>query len=115
MDSLALWLGLLAGLAVVVLVVGLWRLLRRASKTAAAHTETRPAQGTKPATQQSVTIAPPVAPMSPPAEAAAAVEPVGAAALTSGPVAVLMTYTKADGSSPRPQQWCNSPGIPTPA
>jgi DNA polymerase III subunit epsilon len=99
MDSLALWLGLLAGLAVVVLVVGLWRLLRRASKTAAAHTETRPAQGTKPAKQQSVTTAPPVAPMSPPAEAAAAVEQVGAAALASGPVAVLMTYTKADGST----------------
>jgi DNA polymerase III subunit epsilon len=69
-DLLALLLGLLAALAVVVLVAGIWRLLRRASRTAAAHTEALPTQGTRPT-----------------------------GALPSGPVAVLMTYTKADCST----------------
>lgn len=99
MDVLALLLGLLAGMAVVVLVVGLWRLLRRASRTAAAHTEARPAQGTRPAAEQSVPAAPTVAPRSPLTNTAAVVEPAPAGELPSGPVAVLMTYTKADGST----------------
>lgn len=77
MDLLALLFGVLAALAVVVLMVAVWRLLRRASRTAAAHTEPRPAQATRPA----------------------AVEPAPAGDLPAGPVAALITYTKADGST----------------
>lgn len=88
MVTLAGLLGALAGLAVVVLLVSLWRLLRRKSKQAAAHTEAREVPATRPAgPQRMVATAPKAAP---------------AASVTSspsGPVAALMTYTKADGST----------------
>lgn len=99
MDVLALLLGLLAGLAVVVMVVCIWWLLCRATKTAAAHTEAGPAQGSRPAARQSVGAAPPGAPLSPPTDAGAVVERALAGERPSRPVAVLMTYTKADGST----------------
>lgn len=99
MDLLALLLGFLAGLAVVVLVVGVWRLLRRASKTAAAHTEALPAQTTRPAAQQPVVAASSVAQPIPPADEVAALEPVPAGERSPGPVTALMIYTKADGTT----------------
>jgi DNA polymerase-3 subunit epsilon len=87
-DLFALLLGFIAGLVVAGLVVLIWRLLRRATKTAAAHTETSSAQAPRPADQPS-----------PPADATAAVQPEPAGARPARPVAALMTYTKADGST----------------
>jgi hypothetical protein len=99
-DLFALLLGFIAGLAVVGLVVVIWRLLRRTTKTAAAHTETSSAQAPRPADQPSVVAAPPpVGPPSPPADATAAVQPAPAVARPARPVAALMTYSKVNGST----------------
>ena len=100
MDLFALLLGFLAGLAVIGLVVVIWRLLRRASKTAAAHTETSTAQAARPAVQPSVVAAPPaVGAPSPPADATAEVQAAPAGVRPARPVAAVMTYTKANGST----------------
>jgi hypothetical protein len=87
-DLFALLLGFIAGLAVVGLVVVICRLLRRATKTAAAHTETSSVQAARPADQPS-----------PPADATAAVQPAPAGARPARHVAALMTYSKVNGST----------------
>lgn len=99
MDVLALLRALLAGLTAVGLAVGFWRLSRRATRGSTAHTEARSAQGTRSPVRRSVPAVRPVASSPPPAEAAGIAQPASAATPPSGPVAVLMTYTKADGST----------------
>lgn len=86
MDPIALVLWFLAGLAIVVLAVGIRQLLRRQVRKASAHTEIRPAQGLKPARPQ-----PEVAVQKPPLSAS----PPPPSRL----IQAVMTYTKADGST----------------
>jgi hypothetical protein len=88
MDPVAPVLLLLIGLLVVVVTLGVWLLLRRQGRSAAAHTETRSGSA------QDV-IKPAAAPAAPARVAAGAAPHRTAAA----PVQARVTYTKADGST----------------
>lgn len=98
MDVLVLLVGLLAALAIAVVVTCVWALLRQATKTASSHTETRQTQTAKHVVQRKVAAAPAATP----SKTAAVSNTVALSAPStqiSGPYAALMTYTKSDGST----------------